>query len=122
MIQGCCWNLAIQNLDVLKTNLFWDTNSKIYDYCLFIGDSNIGIDLLKTNQLMKHSVVYIGNVFVNSINIYPGLVFSSSNINNLIFDSEIKYERNLYDLNFMFSNPYVVEDIENIKGLSNYNK
>ncbi|CAI9685277.1 hypothetical protein EAVVTKC53_02985 [Elizabethkingia anophelis] len=71
---------------------------------------------------MKHSVVYIGNVFVNSINIYPGLVFSSSNINNLIFDSEIKYERNLYDLNFMFSNPYVVEDIENIKGLSNYNK
>ncbi|UTG59823.1 hemolysin [Elizabethkingia anophelis] len=100
----------------------WDVQTKQTQNDIFLGDLNVGVNTLNMSASNGNLGTANGNIFINSANVYPGVVFPKPSIDNYAFDAEIRYDKNPYDLNFMFPIPYTIEDIDNPKGLSNYNK
>ncbi|WP_176589935.1 hemolysin [Elizabethkingia argenteiflava] len=92
----------------------WDvSNGDSHD--IFIGDYSY--NPLSTEQ---NKVVLASNIRINSLSVYPGAVYPLKNIQNFTFDAEVRYPKKPYDLIFSFSDPYVIEDIDNEKGFTIY--
>ncbi|CAI9678900.1 hemolysin [Elizabethkingia anophelis] len=100
----------------------WDVQTKQNQSGIFLGDLNVGVSGLNASASNGNLGTANGNVFINSANVYPGAVFPKPSIDSYAFDAEIRYDKNPYDLNFMFPVPYTIEDIDSPKGLSNYNR
>ncbi|UTF93048.1 hemolysin [Elizabethkingia anophelis] len=100
----------------------WDVQTKQNQNGIFLGDLNVGVSGLNASASNSNLGTANGNVFINSANVYPGAVFPKPSIDSYAFDAEIRYDKNPYDLNFMFPVPYTIEDIDSPKGLTTYNK
>ncbi len=104
----------------------WDVKtSERPDNETFLGDLSIG----NARPVASGSLGKLARVnedfFPNNPMIYPGATFSHRNayVVSNPFTEELREEKAPFDLNFMFSNPYVIRDIENKgSGFSTYNE
>lgn len=91
----------------------------------FLGDLNV--QNIKPNASISSGAAARANedFFPNNPMIYPGATFTHRNayVVNNPFTEESREEKSPFDLNFMFSNPYVIRGVEDQgSGFSTYNE
>ncbi|CAM3473702.1 thiol-activated cytolysin family protein [Elizabethkingia occulta] len=125
-------NLRTEETKVTKAGRFdnkaftWDIKtSNRSDNETFLGDLNV--QNLKPSAGISSGAVARANedFFPNNPMIYPGATFlhHEAYASYSPFTRELREEKAPYDLNFMFSNPYVIRGVENQgSGFSTYNE